>query len=513
MSTYEDNLWNEAKSENPMERAQALRQLGGFKYSSSDFATALNCADIAADIFKTIGDAFGEGDSLYTSARAHLELKRPVEALVSLERASDIFRAHSNELFIAACTVRQAEAYEQLEQFELAALSYRESAKLYANSNNKKSAGFSFMSLGDLQIQQHNYLEAIDAFEEARTLFRDVNLPLGIARVCDRIADAYAPLRFADKTIASLEEALALYDYVEDSAGISNAKYRLAWALVEFDRAYEAVSYLEAAKTVFKETGCFLEAADCDFELAVAATAMGDFERGQELFKAVRVVFSAYGKEDRALQVDLMLADNLVRSDNPILAHELLVGVLPKVQKLDDQKMVQFVVLRLAKVLILLARASEVFELMTPHPVESWGREPAPQIEPLNVLARAHLLVEEYDAAEALAKQVIALDVTSGNSLAGAYAHETLGRALQGKGEVPASRDAMATAMAINLACGDSKRARELAHNFLGEVEMESPSSGMPVHQTQMPEAHTDLYEDLSGDLDATEDSTEESEG
>ena len=511
MSTYEDNLWNETKSENPMERAQALRQLGGFKYSNSDFATALNCADTAADLFKTIGDAFGEGDSLYTSARAQLELKRPVEALAALERASEIFRAHSNELFIAACTVRQAEAYEQLKQFELAAVSYRESAKLYANSSNKKSAGVTFMSLGDLQIKQHEYLAAIDAFEEARTLFRDVDMPLGIARVCDRIADAYAPLRFADKTIASLEEALALYNYVEDLTGIANAKYRLGWALVEFNRAFEALAYLESAKAVFKEAGLFLEAADCDFELAVAATAMGDFDHGQELFKTVRVIFSAYGKDERVLQVDLMLADNLVKSDNPILAHELLVSVLPRVQNGQDQNLVRFVVLRLAKVLIALARAGEVFEVLKPHPVETWGAAAEAQIEPMNILARANLLTENYGLAEGLSRQVIAIDPASGNSLVGAYSFETLARALAGQGEIDSSRDAMAKAIAINLACGEANRARELALNFLGEVELVSESSSLRVHQTEMPEAHTDLYDGLAVD-DDTEDA-DESEG
>jgi tetratricopeptide (TPR) repeat protein len=94
---------------------------------------------------------------------------------------------------------------------------------------------------------------------------------------------------------AWLGDALAMFEELEDEAGIAEATYNAAFGIGLMKRYEEAIDMLLASKALFEKRGDRRAVADCLFGLAVMYRLVGDFETARDTGKEALAIHREFG--------------------------------------------------------------------------------------------------------------------------------------------------------------------------------------------------------------------------
>lgn len=476
----EDELWEMLDTASGVERARILHELGGRAFSEQEFEQSVALAESAAVQAREVGDELLTARSLYGQAAGLRRLNRTQEVIDVAMEAANLLRANGEPSEIAECHAIVASAWTDLGDDVTALEHWRSAARLFESEEQLAEAGRMWMSLGEAQGRLGRHLEALDTFDHARSLFRKCDEPGAVPWADDRAAAALIDLDRADEALERLRAALHVRRAQRDNPRIAYAHYRLGWTLRLVGQFDEALSSLSIAAEMFDDLDDLEGRARCDLEAANAMTSMGQFEDAEDLYLRVRAVFDALGHDSQVILADANRAVMLARAGQTEQAAALNRDLVGRAADLGVTWLLGDIRNHLARNLLDADQPSEALEALAGR-LEEEVELPA-QVQAAALKARAMLALGRRAQAARAAEEGLRLAADAELVAERAELYEARGLSRLGSRSGPrtsaANRD-LAHAVALYLAAGLTDKARELSKHFLPSLGTTVRRSGL----------------------------------
>ncbi|MFD0855684.1 tetratricopeptide repeat protein, partial [Actinomadura adrarensis] len=154
--------------------------------------------------------------------------------------------------------------------------------------------------LGVARLGMNDAAGAIDAFDRAREIHREIGLERGVAMMTRRLGEALALDGRIAEAIDHFSEALAFFDDRGDDYNRARILMGLAGALVKEDRPREAGERLETALEAATRAGALQEQGNAHLALARLAQRAGDPTSERTHLEEAHAVFEELGSPQAA---------------------------------------------------------------------------------------------------------------------------------------------------------------------------------------------------------------------
>ncbi len=462
-------LWDLTADEDELIRAEAFANIANRLFGRGEFAEAVSPASAARELFHKLDRPELEGTSAYLEGCVFLANNRNLEALESLNRATELYRIYATEEMLADAVRKQAEALIAEEDFDNATEAYESAIRLYESNNRHTLAGICALDLGESQGRRGLQVQALQTFRESLRIFKAGGDYIGSGRSNDRIAAALIDLGDLEEAITHLRESLNIFDYINDELRVAYSQYRLGWTLVSSGENEEAIPLLREASFTYKKHEKFGNAANADTQLAHALSAIGDDEDAIGLYRKTRSFFDAAGDMSSAYIADVNAAAK-ISSQNPNEAIAIYRRVIAGAEEIDDQYLVRAAKVRMAETLCKLDESEhyqEAISLLETTSVDDWGQDLTQRSRHLNALAYTLIELGRDEEAEPLLTEVVSLGLESGFLAESAEANRMLALIESDRGNEQKSNELVAQAIALYLAAGEDETARGLSKRLL----------------------------------------------
>ena len=297
----EEMLWERIPETNGLERANTYYELSARIYARGQYDEALALAESARDIYTEIGSgsAAEELAQAYSAIGYNLnQLKRIDEAANAMSKAVDLLRKNKSPIALElACTL--GEWWYSSKKYEKVVETMNECAQEHLVDGNDLGAASDLHLIGCAYRELENYQAGIEAFEEARALYKKHKEVLHVARCDQKIASCYNKLGEGEAALDKARAALDVFETAHDHR-------RQVITLFEFAKALELLGdHEDALATLDQVLTTASEEEPRDFEFIV------DIE--SEIASILRKI----GREDEAIEIERRLGS--IRS---ILADE-----------------------------------------------------------------------------------------------------------------------------------------------------------------------------------------------
>jgi DNA-binding SARP family transcriptional activator/tetratricopeptide (TPR) repeat protein len=141
------------------------------------YGEALTHAELAIDLFRSAGRPAGQAHALNAAGWFHILLGAPDEGLRLCRQALDIQREIEDWLGQGETLDSIARAYTSLARYEEATAYYRQALQLYRESGDRYDEAQILVHLGDTSLAADDPDSAAGAWQDAVTIFDDLDLP------------------------------------------------------------------------------------------------------------------------------------------------------------------------------------------------------------------------------------------------------------------------------------------------------------------------------------------------
>ena len=297
----EEMLWERIPETNGLERANTYYELSARIYARGQYDEALALAESARDIYTEIGssNAAEELAQAYSAIGYNLnQLKRIDEAATAMSKAVDLLRKNKSPIALElACTL--GEWWYSSKNYQKVVDTMNECAQEHLVDGNDLGAASDLHLIGCAYRELNNFQAAIEAFEEARGLYKKHKEVLHVARCDQKIASCYNKLGDGEQALDKARAALDVFETAHDHR-------RQVITLFEFAKALELMGdHEDALATLDQVLTTASEEEPRDFEFIV------------DIESQIAFILRKVGREDEALEIERRLSS--VRS---ILADE-----------------------------------------------------------------------------------------------------------------------------------------------------------------------------------------------
>jgi tetratricopeptide (TPR) repeat protein len=292
----EEMLWERIPETNGLERANTYYELSARIYARGQYDEALALAESARDIYTEIGsnNASEELAQAYSAIGYNLnQLKRIDEAATAMSQAVDLLRKNKSPIALElACTL--GEWWYSSKKYQQVVDTMNECAQEHLVDGNELGAASDLHLIGCAYRELENYQAAIDAFEEARCLYKKHKEVLHVARCDQKIASCYNKLGFGEQALDKARAALDVFETAHDHR-------RQVITLFEFAKALELLGdHEDALATLDQVLTTASEEEPRDFEFIV------------DIESEVAAILRKIGRDDEAIEIERRL--NSVRA-------------------------------------------------------------------------------------------------------------------------------------------------------------------------------------------------------
>lgn len=297
----EEMLWERIPETNGMERANTYYELSARIYARGQYDEALALAESARDIYSELGSnhANEELAQAYSAIGYNLnQLKRMDEAATAMSKAVDLLRKNKSPIALElACTL--GEWWYSSKKYQEVVDTMNECAQEHLVDGNDLGAASDLHLIGCAYRELENYQAAIEAFEEARGLYKKHKEVIHFARCEQKIASCFNRLGNGQSALEHARLALDVFETAHDHR-------RQIITMFEYAKALELLEdYNEALETLDQVLTTASEEEPRDFEFIVdietqIASILRKTERSEE----------AEEIERRISSVKLILADD-----------------------------------------------------------------------------------------------------------------------------------------------------------------------------------------------------------
>ena len=183
----EEMLWDRIPEVEGEERASTYYELSARIYARGQYDEALALAETARDIYSQLGETVSsEGlAQAYSAIGYNLnQLKRMDEAANAMSKAVEILRENKSPIALElACTL--GEWWYSSKNYDKVVETMNECAQEHLVDGNEIGAANDLHLIGCAERELKNYEKAIEAFKEARSLFKRNKEVIHVAR-CDQ---------------------------------------------------------------------------------------------------------------------------------------------------------------------------------------------------------------------------------------------------------------------------------------------------------------------------------------
>lgn len=287
-------LWERIPEVQGAERAETYFELSARIYARGQYDEALALAETARDIYSELGaGAPVEGlAQAYSAIGYNLnQLRRIDEAANAMSKAVELLRENKSPIALElACTL--GEWLFNSKEYGRAIECVEECVQEHLVDGNEIGAANDFYLIGCAKRELKSFSEAIEAFNRAREIYKQLKEVVHVGRCDQKIAYCLIALGDADGGAMAAQRALDVFQTAHDHIRETFALFELGKARIlagDVDRGLE---------TLRKVLHTIAEAEEKDFdfiieveqEIAKTLRQRGDFEAADEIERRIVAV-------------------------------------------------------------------------------------------------------------------------------------------------------------------------------------------------------------------------------
>ena len=251
----EEMLWDRIPEVDGEERASTYYELSARIYARGQYDEALALAETARDIYSTLGEsAPSEGlAQAYSAIGYNLnQLKRMDEAATAMSKAVEILRENKSPIALElACTL--GEWWYTSKQYDKVVQTMNECAQEHLVDGNEIGAANDLHLIGCAERELKNYEKSIDAFKEARALFKQNKEVIHVARCDQKIASCLIELGEGELALETARKAVDVFETGHDHRRENFAQFEYGKAQILLEKFDDALATLEQVLSVVSE--------------------------------------------------------------------------------------------------------------------------------------------------------------------------------------------------------------------------------------------------------------------
>jgi len=287
----EEMLWERIPETEGLERANTYYELSARIYARGQYDEALALAETARDIYAELGPV-APSDGLaqaYSAIGYNLnQLKRMGEAANAMSKAVELLRESKSPLAIdLACTL--GEWWFGSKEFAKTIECMTDCVQEHLVDGNDSGAANDLHLIGCAQRELGNFSLALDAFKEARILFKGLKEVINVARCDQKIAHCLVELNEGEAALAAAQKSLDVFVTAHDHRRETYSLLELGKAQIITDQPEEGMLTLERVLEVATDS----EPRDFEFIL--------------EVERRIVAALRALDREDEALEIERRL--------------------------------------------------------------------------------------------------------------------------------------------------------------------------------------------------------------
>jgi len=466
-NTLTDNqLWEAVEKSEGNKKGLILVELGLRSLVNGEFRKAISCAGPAIQIFSELGVTDQKAIAQYVLGSASREDGETGIAIDTLKLACNGLRQSGNEKLLGMACSELAQAYSDYGDWINANDTYVSSFTILSSVGDSlgvTQVGSSFGEmLGSLGLQS----KALDVFEKTKIFAKELEDPLKVAYLDDRIAACLIELARGNEALDHLKSALDVISYTGTKDQYAWALYRYGWTLQTFNYDHQALSVLEDAKGIFNELGEVQKKAKCDFQIAHALSSLGDHGEANGLYLTLEGVFRSLGDDETAILCVVNRAINIAKFGIKEEAVQIYKSMLADDICNKYDYIVRHIKIELARCFNFMQFYGEALEQVDSINIESYGDNLLGRLEYLNVKARTLVHNKRIEEAEEVLKKIMNIEFSRGFENTYAEALETLSIISHIKENETEMLDLRGRSISYYLAGNDLINARRLADSF-----------------------------------------------
>ncbi|CAN2231607.1 NrfG FOG, TPR repeat [Candidatus Planktophila vernalis] len=300
----EEMLWDRIPEVDGEERASTYYELSARIYARGQYDEALALAETARDIYSTLGDsAPSEGlAQAYSAIGYNLnQLKRMDEAATAMSKAVEILRENKSPIALElACTL--GEWWYTSKHYDKVVETMNECAQEHLVDGNEIGAANDLHLIGCAERELKNYERSIDAFKEARALFKRNKEVIHVARCDQKIASCLIELGEGELALETARKAVDVFETGHDHRRETFAQFEYGKAQILLEKFDDALATLEQVLSVVSEDEPkdFEFIVDVETRIAKIIRMQGRTDEADEIERRLKSVQETLDEEPQA---------------------------------------------------------------------------------------------------------------------------------------------------------------------------------------------------------------------
>ena len=300
----EEMLWDRIPEVDGEERASTYYELSARIYARGQYDEALALAETARDIYSTLGDSVpSEGlAQAYSAIGYNLnQLKRMDEAATAMSKAVEILRENKSPIALElACTL--GEWWYTSKQYDKVVQTMNECAQEHLVDGNEIGAANDLHLIGCAERELKNYEKSIDAFKEARALFKRNKEVIHVARCDQKIASCLIELGAGELALETARRAVDVFETGHDHRRENFSQFEYGKAQILLEKFDDALATLEQVLSVVSEDEPkdFEFIVDLETRIAKIIRMQGRTDEADEIERRLKSVQETLNEEPQA---------------------------------------------------------------------------------------------------------------------------------------------------------------------------------------------------------------------
>ena len=299
----EEMLWDRIPQTEGEDRAETYYELSARIFARGQYDEALALAETARDIYSEMGaSAPSEGlAQAYSAIGYNLnQLKRIDEAATAMSKAVELLRESKSPIALElACTL--GEWWYSSKKYDEVIATMSECAQEHLVDGNQIGAANDLHLLGMAYRELKQYDEALQAFQEARGIFKAEKEVLHVARCDQKIASCYNWLGDGEKAFEAARKSVDVFETAHDHRRETFALFEYGKAEILLAKLEDGLATLDGVLQIIAEDEPkdFEFILDIETRMVVVMRALGRSEEADEVERRLATVREALSEEER----------------------------------------------------------------------------------------------------------------------------------------------------------------------------------------------------------------------
>ncbi|MCD4665661.1 MAG: sensor histidine kinase [Bacteroidales bacterium] len=176
-------------------------------------------------------------------------------AIIYYMNSNRYYNAVGKKKFTAYNLINIAKCHIKLEEFEKAKEILLESLSVNKKYNNSINIGITYVNLGIISKEENNPDEALNYYDKALNIYRDIGYKSGIGHIYVNMGNAYKDKGQYPTALNYMENSIKIFKEISNRDGILGSLTNLAVIYVRIKKYSEALSIYDTCKILAKELG------------------------------------------------------------------------------------------------------------------------------------------------------------------------------------------------------------------------------------------------------------------